>query len=98
MSTNGTINVFAIIGGSGASALCRLMRYVPTAPISVARVPKIMSQKAQPVSRFESRQPIVSPGIAAAVKHGSTVRASDIRTCTAPLASPARLDINVRAT
>ena len=49
------------------------------APMSVAMVPKIISGSAQPVKILESRQPTVSPGMAAGVKKGRIVRASEKR-------------------
>ena len=69
--------VLAAIGGSGASHGNRRSAQVRTAPISVAAVPKMMSSMAQPVSQLLSRQPIVSPGMAAGVKKGRMVSASD---------------------
>jgi len=52
---------------------------VPIAPISVARLPKTRSYGNAPVIKLDSRQPINSPGIAAGVKYGRIVNASDIR-------------------
>ena len=51
--------------------------YVPIAPISVARVPKIISGSAPPKKMFEIRHPITTPGTAAGVKKGRTVRHSE---------------------
>ena len=58
----------------------------PKAPSSVARVPKITSGSTHPVRILLRRQPSVRPGIAAGVKKGMIVRASEKRTCMAPLA------------
>ena len=71
------MRVFASMGGRAARILCFFRRYVPKAPIRVARLPNIMSHKAQPVRMFARTQPIKSPGIAAGVKMGSRVRASE---------------------
>ena len=86
--TGGTIRVFATIGGIGESHYHLLRRYVPTAPISVARLPNTTSLSAAPLMIFDIRHPIKSPGIAAGVKHGRTVSISEKRNCTAPLSSP----------
>lgn len=92
--TNGMMIVFAAIGGSGASHAPRDMppgrvrevffpsfrrAKVPIAPISVARLPKTRSYGNAPVIKLDSRQPINSPGIAAGVKYGRIVNASDTR-------------------
>lgn len=82
------MNVFAIIGGMVAMIWCFLRKYVPNAPSNVARLPKTTSHKAQPVRTLARIQPIKSPGIAAGVKIGRMVNASENLTCTAKLASP----------
>ena len=82
------MNVFAIMGGKVARVLYFLRKYVPNAPIKVAMLPKITSHKAQPVSTFARMQPIKRPGIAAGVKMGRIVKASENLTCTAKLARP----------
>ena len=78
-----------------ADAFClryALPRYqVPMAPISVGRGPKMMSGSAEPMTIFPRRQPINSPGMAADVKKGRTVRASEKRTWMFPLAMPSAL-------
>ena len=71
------MNVLASIGGRVAMILCFLRKYVPKAPIKVARLPKITSHNAHPVRTFASTQPIKRPGIAAGVKIGRIVRASE---------------------
>ena len=76
---NGIISVFATMGGTGAKYLCFFKAYVPSAPIKVARLPKITSHTAQPEKMFPSRQPTKRPGIAAGVKAGRTVNASEKR-------------------
>ena len=51
---------------------------------SVASVPNTQSTTPSGLARFEMRQPTASPGMAAGVKAGSTVKASEKRNCTAP--------------
>ena len=80
--------MFEIIGGDVARILCFFRKNVPNAPTKVARLPKTTSHKAQPVRMFARRQPIKSPGIAAGVKMGRIVKASENLTCTAKLARP----------
>ena len=63
--------------GRVARILCFLRKYVPIAPIKVARLPKTTSHKAQPVSTFARTQPAKRPGIEAGVKRGRIVRASE---------------------
>ena len=46
---------------------------MPTAPMSVARLPKITSHITAPVSMLEMTQPTTSPGIAAGVNTGRIV-------------------------
>ena len=71
-----------------ARILCFLRKYVPSAPIKVARLPKTISHKAQPVKTFARTQPTKRPGIAAGLNMGSIVKASENLTCTAKLARP----------
>ena len=80
--------MFVIIGGNVARSLYFLRKYVPNAPIKVARLPKTISHKAQPVKTFARMQPAKRPGIAAGVKSGRIVKASENLTCTAKLARP----------
>ena len=56
----------------------------------------MMSHIGAPVIRFDSRQPTNSPGIAAGVKYGRMVRASEIRICIAPLAKSKAAIVTVR--
>ena len=56
------------------------------APRNVASEPKMTSGSAQPVRILLRRHPIVRPGIAAGVKKGMIVSASEKRTWMAPLA------------
>ena len=90
--------MFASIGGSGTSHFFLFKRYVPTAPISVATLPKITSQITPPAIMFEIRHPIKSPGIAAGVNAGRIVSASENLTCITPLESPIREEIVVKTT
>lgn len=59
--------VLATIGGTGASHLCFLNRYVPIAPISVAMLPNTTSHTIAP-PRILAIHPTNNPGIAAGVK------------------------------
>lgn len=68
------------------------------APSKVAADPAITSHKRQPVIEFEIIQPIVRPGIAAAVKNGSIVRASLSLICITPFARPNIEEISVSIT
>ena len=99
-SINGTIKVFAIIGGIAAhqSGSFFLMAYVPSAPSRVAMLPKIMSHMMQSHRILLKIQPIKRPGTAALVKNGSMVSASDILTWMVPLESPTKLAIRVNTT
>ena len=73
--------VLAMMGGRGASHLfLSRSRYVPKAPIRVARLPKIMSNSIQPVMVLLMIHPRKSPGMAAGVNTGRMVRASEKRT------------------
>ena len=54
-----------------------LRKYVPKAPISVARLPKMMSQMTHPFIIFEIRHHTNNPGIAAGVKIGRMQSASE---------------------
>ena len=92
------MTVLATIGGIGAKYLYFLSAYVPSAPISVASVPKTMSCHIAPNKRFEQRQPIVSPGIAAAVKMGNMQSISENLTWIAPEESPSIAEISVSTT
>ena len=65
------------------------------APSKVAIVPNIISNIAAPESKLNNRQPIVNPEMAAGVKNGRIVRASEIRIWIAPEASPKALLKNV---
>ena len=58
----------AITGGNVSTNLWFLNRYVPTAPINVARLPNIISGTRLPIRIFYKKQPIARPGIAAGVK------------------------------
>lgn len=78
-STNGIIKVFASMGGIGAKKRFFARSRVPKAPKSVARLPKITSQKTAPDKIFARRQPTKSPPIAAGVKHGKMQSASEMR-------------------
>ena len=73
--------VFAKIGEIGPRKGCIFPNFlVPTAPIRVARLPKIISGRIQPDSTFPIRQPINNPGMAAGEKIGRMVKASAKRT------------------
>ena len=73
--------MFEIIGGRTArTGLLFRSNLVPTAPTSVANDPNITSGNGAPHKILEKKQPIVSPGTAAAVKTGRIVRDSDILT------------------
>ena len=76
--------VLDMIGGSGPRNGCCLRRYVKNAPASVARLPKIMSGRIAPPRILAVRHPINKPGIAAGVKSGRIVSASEMRTCISP--------------
>lgn len=60
--------VLATIGGTGASHLCFLNRYVPIAPISVAMLQNTTSHTIAPPRMLAIIQPTNNPGIAAGVK------------------------------
>ena len=82
---SGTSKVFATIGGRVARKGLRRKRYVPIAPMSVASVPRTMSNTPKgEKKKFVKKQPIVSPGIASGKIIGSRTRISDIRNCTGP--------------
>ncbi len=68
LSTNGTISILDITGGRVSANLWFLKRYVPTAPINVARLPNIISGTRLPISILDRKQPINRPGTAAGVK------------------------------
>ena len=85
------IGIAALCGAVavGVAAGCFfLIINAPKAPISEAILPKTISGTIHPVRKFESAQPIKSPGIADGVNMASTVSASDNLHCTAPFASP----------
>lgn len=56
---------------------------VSNAATRVAMLP-IIASSGKPVTNPDIRQPKNNPGIAAAVKHGNIVNASDILTCITP--------------
>ena len=63
-----------MIGGSGARYLLLFLSiHVKTAPISVARLPKMISGRMHPPRILLIRQPKNTPGIAAGVKAGRMV-------------------------
>jgi hypothetical protein len=74
------------------------MRSVTRAPIRVAREPKIISSGAALIVRFEIKQPTKSPHDEPGTKKGIMQSASPSLTCTAPEASPATFEIQVKAT
>ena len=74
------MTVLAAMGGIGANHFLLRSRKVPTAPMRLARVPKTISGRAQPVTILEIRHPMVMPGMAAGVKNGKMVSASEKRT------------------
>jgi hypothetical protein len=78
--------MLATTGGTGARNLLLFLKdHVKMAPISVARLPKIMSGRIAPPSVFPMRHPINNPGIAAGVNTGRIVSASAKRICTSPV-------------
>lgn len=82
--------MLATTGGTGARNLLLFLKdHVKMAPISVARLPKIMSGRIAPPSVFPMRHPTNNPGIAAGVNTGRIVSASAKRICTSPKASDA---------
>ena len=78
------------IGGSSARNFGFAFRrsLVPTAPMNVASVPKMISGSAAPDSRLNRKHPIVTPGIPATVNTGRTHSASPTRHWMAPDANP----------
>ena len=75
-----------MIGGSGERNLRKFfpvllkripMYQVPTAPMKVARVPKMMSKISLPMTMFDTRQPMVTPGTPAKLKKGRMVSTSE---------------------
>ena len=77
------MTVFERIGGIVPRTGLRFRSIrVPMAPISVARLPKMISGTAAPPMKLASRQPIYRPGTAAPEKSGRIVRASAMRTWT----------------
>ena len=82
---SGTSRVLARIGGMVESKGFLLSRYVPTAPMSVASVPRTISYTPNgEKKKLVKKQPIVSPGIASGKIIGSRTRISDMRNCTGP--------------
>ncbi len=84
-----TTKVLASTGGSGASTgtvprRTSLSSQVPMAAIRVAAVPKTQSTRPRGLARLDKKQPTARPGMAAGVKTGRTVRASENRNCTGP--------------
>ena len=75
-----------ITGGMLQKNLCFLRYHVPTVPRKVASVPKTTSGSALPISTLLKKHPSVTPGIAAGVKNGKMVSASEKRHWIAPLA------------
>ena len=73
------MTALARMGGSGANHLCPRNIHVSTAPINVAREPNIISGSAAPTKILDKRQPTNSPGMAAGVKKGKMVSASEKR-------------------
>ena len=59
---------FAAIGGSGAIHLFLRSFLVKMAATRVAREPKTISGRAQPVKILDNKHPINNPGTAAGVK------------------------------
>ena len=96
LKTKGKIRVLVTTGEKRAIMGHLRKSRTPTAPSTVASVPKITSQKAQPVKRLESRQPMLTPKIAAGSKRHSTLSASDRRSWITPLAKPKAEQIQVR--
>ncbi len=78
-SIKGRIKVFASTGGIDARYGFFESFDVKKAPIKVARLPKIISGKAAPVTMFEIRHPKKRPGIADGKKAGRTHNASENR-------------------
>ena len=97
-SAKGRIMVLEIMGGREDRNLLLRMRYVITAPIKVARLPKMTSITAEPVMIFEIIHPINNPGTAALVKHGRMHKASDNRSWITPDERPKRDEIIVSTT
>ena len=65
------------MGDSSAAIVCLRSRRVKIAPINVAIEPNIISIMMLQVNKFDSRQPIANPGIAAGVNIGSMHSASE---------------------
>ena len=60
-------------------------KYVPTAPMSVASVPRTISNTPNgEKKKLVKKQPIVSPGIASGKMRGSKTKISDMRNCIGP--------------
>ena len=81
--------MLATTGGTGARNLLLFLKdHVKMAPISVARLPKIMSGRIAPPSVFPMRHPTNNPGIAAGVNTGRIVSAVLPQNGSAPLQKP----------
>ena len=77
-----TATPFNIVGGIAAKiGIARVfslpMRFIRTAERSVANVPRTISTIPKGLDMFESRQPTVSPGMAAGVNAARMFNASD---------------------
>ena len=84
-STHGITRAFNTTGGTDARYLLLFRSiHVRYAATRVVRLPAITSSIIPPPSMLAIRQPMNSPGIAAGVKNGSTVRASATRVWIAP--------------
>ena len=82
---SGMSRVLARIGGMVESKGFLLSRYVPTAPMSVASVPRTISNTPNgEKKKLVKKQPIVSPGIASGKMRGSKTKISDMRNCIGP--------------
>ena len=80
--------------GRGTSHRFFRSRYPPTAPMRVARLPKITSTGMAPPSRFPRTQPTNRPGMAAGVNMGRMVNASEILTCISPKEMGAKITVS----
>lgn len=78
------ISVLAAMGGRETRYRFFLKSREPTAPISVARLPKYHVQGCGPAQEIGDQAAQKYPGTAAGVKYGRTHRASEIRNWTGP--------------